>query len=172
MWLQSFKEGDMVAFEQLVLSYRRPAVLFALQLTRDLASAEDAVQEAFAWLLVHRDRIRVEKGLKPLLYTLVRRRCVDWFRGARRLIPLDEQVDEAAYEPEAVFPLEDKWALYHALGEMPPRYGRVIHLLDIEGFSQQEAAQILSITKGAVKVMHHRAKKQLRLRLEKEGFNP
>lgn len=159
--LLSFLEGDQQAFEQLVLHYRKSAVLFALRLTRDLPAAEDAVQEAFAWMFAHKERIRSEYGFKPLLFTLVRRRCIDWFRSFRRWVPLDETL-AAQYAPGSVFAQEDVLAMYQALEDIKPSYARILHLLDIEGFSQKEAAEILGMTPGAVKVAHHRAKVQLK----------
>ncbi len=165
--LVAFLEGDPHAFEQLVALHRRAAVLFALRLTGDLASAEDAVQEAFAWLLLNPGRVRPEMGFKPLLYTLVRRRCMDWFRRFRKWAPLDEAND---YAPETVYLEERKRALHAALSNISPADARVIHLLDIEGFSQKEAAEILGKTPGAVKVSHHRAKERLKHQLIKEGY--
>ncbi len=167
-WLEVFLGGDQQAFEELVLLYRKPAVLFALRLTHDLSAAEDAVQEAFAWLLMYRHRIRAEKGLKPLLYTLVRRRCMDWFRLWRRWAPLEERAEAAEYAADAAFAQEAKRTLHEALSALRPEDARVIHLLDIEGFTQAEAAAILGRSVGAVKVAHHRAKERLKERLSKE----
>ena len=169
--LDAFLGGDQPAFESLVLMYRRPAVLFALRLTRELAAAEDAVQEAFAWLWAHPERIRPGSSFKALLYTLVRRRCMDWFRALRRTVPLEEGMPDArVYAPEAVFARERALALYEALDGIAPRYARVIHLLDIEGFTLRETADILGTTVGAVKTAHHRAKDALRVRLRMEGL--
>lgn len=170
--LEAFLGGDRLAFEQWVLLFRKPAVLFALRLTRNLPASEDAVQDAFAWILTHRERIRPEKGLKPLLYTLVRRRCMDWFRTFRRQVSLDELCETAQYEPAAVYTEEDAIWLHQALDRLNPRYGRVLHLLDLEGFTQREAARILGTTEGAVKVLHHRAKRQLRTALREEETVP
>lgn len=170
--LVAFLEGDLLAFEQLVLMHRKSAVLFALRLTRNLSAAEDAVQEAFAWMLTHAGRIEPAYGFRPLLYTLVRRRCMDWFRSLRRVEPLNERLDTQVYAPEAVFTKEDAIALYAAMEDMKPRHARILYLLDIEGFTQKEAADILGMTPGAVKTAHCRAKELLRHRLQKEGTTP
>lgn len=166
--LEAFLGGDQLAFEQWVILHRKSAVLFALRLTQNVAVAEDAVQDAFAWVLIHPERIRPEHGLKPLLYTLVRRRCMDWFRKVSRQVSLDELCETAQYEPEAVYVGEEALWLHQALNRLHPRYGRVLHLLDLEGFTQQEVAQILGTTPGAVKVLHHRAKRRLKAMLEEE----
>ena len=170
--MAAFLEGDHRAFEQLVVLYRHSAVLFALQLTRDLSAAEDAVQEAFAYLWVHRDRIRVDASIKPLLFTLVRRRCMDWFRYWRRLSAYDSNADIADYAPETVYSNERILALYKALQSLSPPDARVIHLLDIEGFSIKEVSAILGKTQGAVKTAHHRAKHRLKQQLIKEDAIP
>ncbi len=167
--LAAYLAGDQLAFSQLVLLYRKPAVLFALRLTRSLPCAEDAVQEAFAWMLTYPNRIKAEYGFKALLYTLVRRRCMDWFRSLRKTVPLDEASGAGVYAPDAVFAFEESQALYKALAGLRPRYARIIHLVDLDGFSQKEAAQILGMTAGALKTAHHRAKEQLRRCMQKEA---
>lgn len=166
--LLALLEGDHSAFEKLVALYRRPAVLFALRLTRDTASAEDAVQEAFAYLWVHRGRIRTDASLKPLLFTLVRRRCMDWFRYWHRLTSLDSEVDWDDYAPERVYAQEKALALYDALNNLQPADARLLHLLDLEGFTQREVAVIMGKTEGAIKTAHHRAKERLKQHLKKE----
>lgn len=168
----AFLEGDHRAFEQLVVLYRHSAVLFALRLTRDLSAAEDAVQEAFAYLWIHRERVRADASIKPLLFTLVRRRCMDWFRYWRRQSAFDGNADAADYGPEAVYANERTLALYNALQCLPPPDARVIHLLDIEGFSLREVSAILGKTQGAVKTAHHRAKQRLKRQLIEEDAIP
>ena len=168
--LQAFLQGEEQAFEQLVLLHRKGAVLFALRLTADLAAAEDAVQEAFAWMLCHHQRIDPARGFKPLLYTIIRRRCVDWFRLWRKVEPLD--IQKPQYAPQSVYANETTQALYAAIGHLATNDARIIHLLDIEGFSQKEAAVILGKTPGAVKTQHHRAKQRLKQLLYEEGFVP
>ena len=46
----------------------------------------------------------------------------------------------------------------HALIELPEKYRLVIVLRDVEGFSTQEAAEILDLTPTNIKVRLHRAR--------------
>ncbi|WP_054697206.1 RNA polymerase sigma factor [Desulfosarcina cetonica] len=53
-------------------------------------------------------------------------------------------------------------AIRKALMELPEKYRLVIVLRDVEGFSTQEAAEILDLTPSNIKVRLHRARLFLR----------
>ena len=59
----------------------------------------------------------------------------------------------------------DLWAV---VGTLPPKYRAVVHLYYYEGYSQEEIAKILGITRTAVQTRMQRARKLL----EKELTNP
>ena len=97
---------------------------------------------------------------------------MDWFRAIKRTVPLDEATEAGVYEPDMVFAFLDSQILYRTLEGLKPSYARIIHLVDLSGFSQKEAAHILGMTTGALKTAHHRAKEQLRRLMKKEASTP
>ena len=58
--------------------------------------------------------------------------------------------------------------LWAVVGTLPPKYRAVVHLYYYEGYSQEEIAKILGITRTAVQTRMQRARKLL----EKELTNP
>ena len=51
--------------------------------------------------------------------------------------------------------------LWAVVGTLPPKYRAVVHLYYYEGYSQEEIAKILGITRTAVQTRMQRARKQL-----------
>src|SRR5262245_52650510 len=72
--------GDVEAFLAVYRRHARPLFYYAVSLTRDRASAEDVVQEAFLKLL-RLDPQAIRTTVQALLYADVRNRVID---AARR----------------------------------------------------------------------------------------
>jgi RNA polymerase sigma-70 factor (ECF subfamily) len=53
-----------------------------------------------------------------------------------------------------------------ALGSLPARYRVVVTLRDIEGYGSDEVCELLGISAGNQRVLLHRARAAIRLRLE------
>ena len=51
--------------------------------------------------------------------------------------------------------------LWAVVGSLPPKYRAVVHLYYYEGYSQEEIANILGITRTAVQTRMQRAREQL-----------
>lgn len=56
--------------------------------------------------------------------------------------------------------------LWAVVGTLPPKYRAVVHLYYYEGYSQEEIAKILGITRTAVQTRMQRARKQLEKELK------
>lgn len=165
----AFLEGDIEAFESLVLHHRHSLVCFLLQYTESYETAEDIAQEVFAYLYVHPERYRSQYGFKTFLYTLAKRRAIDSHR--RRRVPT-ENIDDLALADrrsleEIVFRREEERELYRALGQLKEDYRRILLLCELDGFSLAEAAKILGKSPAAAKVLAHRARKALKNVMEK-----
>ncbi len=81
--LDGVRRGDAEAWRQLVSMYQGRLVAFARSSSRDPASAEDLVQETFLAFLQSLHRYRGDAGLETYLFTILRRRVIDQFRGRR-----------------------------------------------------------------------------------------
>ena len=91
--------------------------------------------------------------------------CVDELRRRRATAKLEEVAEpdaEARNVPEAQERLEH---LQAALGSLPEAQRSALVLSRIQGFSNREAAQIMSISVHALESLLARARRKLRLRL-------
>ncbi len=86
--LEGIRRGDSEAWSQLVDRYRGRLFAFARSRLRSAADAEDVLQDAFMTFLKGVANFRGEAGLETYLFTILRRRIVDFFRGRRRHVCL------------------------------------------------------------------------------------
>ena len=63
-------------------------------------------------------------------------------------------------------------AIAEAVRELPLGFRRVVHLVDVQGLSYADCAQLLGIPKGTVMSRLHRARKRVRARLAECGLGP
>ncbi len=177
---QAVAEGEVPCFETLVHRYSRHVYNIAYRLSGNEADAKDLAQEAF--LRVYRALSRVEPGvpLEAWLYRIVLNLFIDQLRrrGKVRLEPLDAPVvtprgnevertlpDPSPNPEEQVVTGQLDAEIQQALVALSPDLRVVVVLVDIQGFSYEEVAQILRVPLGTVKSRLHRARRFLRDRL-------
>lgn len=79
-------EGDLGAFEQIVLRHQNSAWSAAYRFLGDHAEAEDVAQEVFLKILGAAPRYRPTASFRTYLYRVVTRLCLDWARKARPVV--------------------------------------------------------------------------------------
>ena len=118
--LRGIRQGDAEAWRQLVGRYHGRLYAFARSRLRRDADAEDVVQETFMNFLRALARFRGEAALETYLFTLLRRRLVDLYRGRRRHVCLLRDVagsadaDDEGAGPMARVPADDPTASVYA----------------------------------------------------------
>jgi RNA polymerase sigma factor, sigma-70 family len=111
-----------------------------------------------------------EAAFRAWLFLLARNRVVDEWRSARRRpsTPTEDvaQLHDARHQaPPADATLGQGQSAEDILGALKPDQRAVISLRVLDGFSVEETARILGKSAGAVRVIQHRAIKQLKARL-------
>ncbi|MBW7475577.1 sigma-70 family RNA polymerase sigma factor [Paenibacillus oenotherae] len=94
--IMSAAAGDQVALTQLIVAYRREAVLWARDILRDTSLAEDAVQESFLRMAAKLSGLRDPERFRPWLRRLVRRTAINMLRGAESRTKPFSDLPEAA----------------------------------------------------------------------------
>jgi len=173
------RRGDPEAFRQLVepCVERLFSTLYGMIGSRE--DAEDLLQEALLTAYRSLGSFRKEASFYTWLYRVaVNRARNELKRRARRgrMVSLDRWRTEGVAAPGDLFevgrsgpdPEEDtarrqiQDAVHAALGEIPPKYRTVVVLKDLEGFSQEEIAEILNCSVGTVKSRLSRARDRLK----------
>lgn len=175
--IEMAQQGDLTAFNRLVMEYQTLVYNIALRTLGDPAGAEDAAQEAFisAYKAIKKFR---GGSFRAWLARIVKNACYDELRRQKRrpqtpleeLNPLDEpeEVDSAGtLITDEVGPEEaaDRSALRQAIEEclqgLPLEFRMVAVLVDVQGYNYKEAAESVGSPLGTVKSRLARARSQL-----------
>ncbi len=79
--LEQIKQGSSEAWDQLVGRYQGRLLSFAQSSLGQKADAEDVVQDTFIAFLRSLDRYRGDAGIETWLFTILRRKIIDTYRG-------------------------------------------------------------------------------------------
>lgn len=181
-FVAALQAGERAAFERLVRGHGGRLLAVARRMVRDEAMAQDCLQDAF--LSVHRAIGRFEPGgsLAGWLHRITVNACLMRLRSAKRLAetPIDDllptfdrdgiRVGEPRTEirdPEdALERARIRRYMRQKIDELPDGYRIVLLLRDIEGYSTREAAEMVGVGEGALKVRLHRARAALKTLVE------
>lgn len=160
------QRGDRAAFERLVRRYLRPVHGVAASFLAEEADVEDAAQETFLRALDRIDTYDAGRPFAPWLYQIARnvaRNRLDG-RSRWRTEPLpDGGLEAGAGDPEDEMERADvRRRVDAAVAGLPERQRTVFRLLDVEGFSAAEAADMLGLTSGTVRSHLSHARTALR----------
>lgn len=170
--------GDPTAFATLVERHRHRLWAVALRTTGDPHEAEDAVQDALMAAYRRADQYRGDAAVTTWLHRIVVNASLDRLRrrSVRTWVPLP---DESTGESPATLVDDSRLAdpraaaessetvreVRAALDTLPPDQRAAIVLVDLEGWSVEEAAQALDCPVGTVKSRCFRGRAKLAERL-------
>ena len=162
--LNRYLGGDVAAFDELVRAHEDRVFGICLRMMRDRDAALDAVQETFVTVFRKADRYQAKAAFSTWLYREAVNTCYDQLRKAkrRRADPLPETVDPV--DPRAGDPIhaaELRPDIEKALSEMPEEFRAAVVLVDLEGLSLEQAAEILDKPIGTIKSRLFRGRKIL-----------
>ena len=173
--LDRLRAGDADAFEDFVTTYQHRVFAVAYRMLGNRAEAEEAAQEVF--LRVHRAiaDFRGEARLSTWLYAITSRLCLTRLGSGERRHAHAREDDGAleglaSQEADAAAALErreQQAVLQRAIAELPDDRRIIVVLRDLEGLSYEEIAQALDLTLGTVRSRLHRARLELKEKLEK-----
>lgn len=168
--------GDRIReFEEVALVHLDTLYQTALRLTGNRAEADDVVQETY--LRAYRSFARFNPGTncRAWLFTILRNAFLNRLRGQRREV-LEADMDQletaqertAAGEPspeETFFQTVLHGDVDRALKALPLVFREAVILVDLEGLSYREAAEVLGCPIGTVMSRLSRGRRLLRVAL-------
>jgi RNA polymerase sigma-70 factor (ECF subfamily) len=168
------RDGELEAFNQLVLRYQNYIYSIAYRLMGDAASAEDSVQETFLTAYEKLDQYR-GGSFKAWLARIATNTCYDVLRKHKRhnITYLDEMPGSDYYDepplpadeptPEQAASTGDlNRAIQDCIQGLADDQRAVLVLCDVMGYSYQEAAENVGAALGTVKSRLSRARQGIR----------
>ena len=169
--LARYLDGDERAFEDLVIRYEAQVRRIAFGVLRDHALAEDVAQETFLTAYRKADSFRGEGSVRSWLFRIAVRRALDELkkRGRKAEVALSPFTDAGRHGVEPHKQLDAGWDLERALDGLAPEHRAALMLKEVEGLSYQEIAESLGWPMGTVATRIHRARLELRARLQEKA---
>lgn len=159
--LMTFSTDDQI--NDVLAKYSNMVYRLALSRTKNIADAEDILQEVFLKLVNKQPDFKSEEHRKAWLIK-VTVNCSNklitsaWFR---KTVSLNEELK---------FETEEKSDIYYAVMDLPVKYRTVIHLFYYEDMTISEISVALTTKESTVKSQLLRAKQLLKIKLKGE-FN-
>jgi RNA polymerase sigma-70 factor (ECF subfamily) len=161
--LAAHLRGDPHAFGQLVQRHQNRLWAVALRTTGNREDAADAVQEACISAYRNAASYRGDAAVTTWLHRIVVNACLDLLRrrAARPAVPLPDDADRIPSNEDAIGARETGLAVQEALATLPPDQRAALVLVDIQGWSVEEAARVLDCAPGTIKSRCFRGRARL-----------
>jgi RNA polymerase sigma-70 factor (ECF subfamily) len=156
--LRAHVAGDPNAFAVLVKRHQDRMWAIALRIMRNPEDAADALQDAYIAAFRRAGSYRGDAQVTTWLHRVVVNACLDRLRAirVRETAPLPENLDRwsrlgSTMTKDPVEIKEQRSLVTAALGTLNADQRAALVLVDMEGYSVEEAAEILGCAAGTVK---------------------
>jgi RNA polymerase sigma-70 factor (ECF subfamily) len=142
----------------------------ARSMLADAELANDAVQQAFVQAWRAASRYDTDRPLRPWLFAITRRVCIDLYRRDLHRPALTNTGDAPERPTTDVVGTDVElswlaWEVREAVDSLAAEEREVIRLADLEGYSLPEVAARLQVPLGTVKSRSYRGHRRLAARL-------
>jgi len=171
--IRKAREGDTVAFAEIIRSYQNLVFATAFQILRDRALAEDVAQEAFVKAFHSLQALRAESSFPPWLRKITRNLALASRKEQHRFGALEEAGVLLSPPADEGSEVERERREADAFGEEVRRIVSSLSdtlrfpvmLCHVDDLSTRDAARFLGITEGALRKRLHDGKKKLQERI-------
>ncbi len=175
------QEGDVAAFDQLVLKYRERVFGVVYHLTSNREDAADLTQDALIKAFQSINRFQGQSSFFTWLYriavnstlTHLRKHRLRTFFSFEKMDPEDRisaeviaALTDATGADRETFARELQEKLNEAMQKLSIKHRTVITLFEIDGLSHQEIAEVMECSVGTVRSRLHYAKQLLQSELQ------
>ena len=175
--VEMIQKGSEAAFAEITRRYMQKSYALAYQMVSDMEVARDLSQDVFIKIYSSINNFKQGSKFFSWFYRILMNHCINYTRRKKRLtfLPFSEvflrtgeNPDERLLEQENDEDVsERKQVIRDAINRLSPKHQRVIILCDIEGFPQEEVAEILGVAIGTVRSQLHYARQNLKNILKK-----
>lgn len=170
--VQSCVQGEVEEFRGIVDKYKGKIMAMALSILGNREDAEDACQEAFIQVYRNLDKFDVQKSFKNWLFKILYNRCLDQLRKRRRFFKLFKKMKNEPVQfanPQTTNQPALQPLTQSLLKELSPKERTALFLWAEEGYTSEEIARVLKCSSSTARVHLFKARKKIKLKLEKEN---
>jgi RNA polymerase sigma factor (sigma-70 family) len=169
--IQRAQQGDLDAFDRIIVRFRDMAVAYAYSILGDFQLAEDVAQEAFVQAYRDLRKLRFPEAFPAWFRRIVYKYCDRVTRKKRHAaIPIekiDDTVDISPSPAEMVLKKESHEFVLERIKDLPEKERVATTLFYMDGYSLAEVSDFLDVSPNTVKSSLHSARKKLRERMVK-----
>lgn len=175
-FISKAKQGDMAAFEALIIQHEKIVYNVALRMMNQSEDAKDISQEVFLKAYRNIANFDERSTFSTWIYRITVNTCIDEMRKrkGKQTVSLDNELegeegswkkeipDSGVTPEESLLRKEEQKEIEMALETISEDYKTVFILRDIRGLSYEEIAEISGLALGTVKSRISRARNRLR----------
>ena len=164
---KKFKKGDKQVYKDMFDQYFMALKGFSRRFVEDEAVCDDIVQDAFIGLYKKRSEIQSIKSIKSYLYSGVRNGCLNYLRNDKIKQLHHDRLKELSspWYSENYIVEEVHAELYLAIKDLTQAQREVV-VMSMNGLSNPEIAEELSVSINTIKTLKKRAYTELRAKLK------
>ncbi|MGH2819257.1 MAG: RNA polymerase sigma factor, partial [Actinomycetota bacterium] len=136
-------------------------------------AAEDVTSHVFFKALSSAHTYRADGSYAAWLFRVAHNALATWGSRSGKSVAVEELPEGIDPTPSPVSQVivgEARDAVWQSVAELPPAQREVVALRYLKDFSIEEVARITNRTRGAVRILLHRARSRLRKTLERKGI--
>ena len=177
--IEQLKQKSEAAFKTIVDTWQDMVYNTVIGILQNAEDAEDVSQEVFVKVYESVQSFKGESKFSTWIYRIAVTKSLDHLRRKKRkkrfafIESLFNKNDEIINDPPDFFhpgvaleKKQDNSVLFKAIAELPENQNTAFVLNKVEGLSYQEISEIMKISESAVDSLLHRAKSNLRKKLE------
>jgi RNA polymerase sigma-70 factor (ECF subfamily) len=160
----AIRNGNILAYGQLVRKYQRGLYIFVFRMVRDEHEAQAITQDALYKVYQTIDRIDLGKKFSTYVFEIAKNLAISFLRSHKPNISLDIVLDMSDDTSlyEMVSKKETREKVHKAVHRLPKKYRDVITLYYFRDLSYVEVGEKLHIPLNTVRTYLRRAKIELK----------
>ena len=166
--------GNEKAFRALTERHAKRVFAMLWRLCADRSDAEDLTQETFLRVWRNAEKWTPDARLETWLYRIAYNLFIDSRRREKlQTTVLDDELHSGGDTPEqALMRKSDAERVERAMNSLPDRQKEALVLCYYQGLKAKDAAEILSVTQGALESLLFRARQTMKEILSAKGGSP
>ena len=150
IFIEKLRAGEPSSYAHLVERFHHPLCLYAFNLTRNRAEAEDIVQNVFMRVWRKREKLKPDLSLKSYLYRSVYNEFIDNYRKKKVLSTIEKSyiiaIDDLVQDGENKDMERMINIMKIEIENLPPKCKEVFLMSKKDGLTNEEISEYLNIS--------------------------